>query len=235
MSFTWFLLKDDSTTVTRAMAPSVPYCPPFRYGVNVCGASSLRAKVPMTATLSKTTGACRDRADEVGAHSAVTHRFRPAIRRDIVKQLLDTRRIMTDTPPPGNGAQPPVAAQPSAGYPVAPQYAQPSPGYGVPPGYGGPPVYKNPAEAKNWMNVASLALSLSGLILGVTAIAGIVFGHLGLSAVKRGEANNRGLGLAGLIIGYVLTGLGLLIGIAYVVFMVYLIQECGGDNPASWC
>jgi hypothetical protein len=154
---------------------------------------------------------------------------------------------MTDTPPPGNGTQPPVAAQPSAGYPVAPQHAQPPPGYGVPQGYGGPPgygvpqgyggppAYKNPAEAKNWMNVASLALSLSGLILGITAIAGIVFGHLGLSAVKRGEANNRSLGLAGLIIGYVLTGLGLLIGIAYVVFMVYLIQECGGDNPASWC
>lgn len=85
------------------------------------------------------------------------------------------------------------------------------------------------------MNITSLVLSLSGLLLGVTAIAGIVFGHLGLSAAKRGEANNRSLGLAGLIIGYVLTVLGLLAGIAYVVFMVYLVRECGGDNPASWC
>ena len=85
------------------------------------------------------------------------------------------------------------------------------------------------------MNITSLVLSLSGLLLGVTAIAGIVFGHLGLSAAKRGEANNRSLGLAGLIIGYVLTVLGLLAGIAYVVFMVYLVRECGGHNPASWC
>ena len=142
---------------------------------------------------------------------------------------------MTDTHPPENGPPPSTAAYPSAGYPVTPQYAQPPPGYGAPQGYGQSPVYKNPAEAKNWMNITSLVLSLSGLMFGITAIAGIVFGHLGLSAAKRGEASNRGLGLAGVIIGYVLTGLGLLVATGYVVFMVFLVRECGGDNPAGWC
>jgi len=133
---------------------------------------------------------------------------------------------MSDTNPPEDSPPTPTAAQPPADY-SAPQYAQP--------GYGSQPVYKNPAEAKNWMNITSLALSLSGLLFGVTAIAGIVFGHLGLAAAKRGEANNRSLGLAGLIVGYVLTCLFLLAIIAYFVFVVFLISECGGDDPASWC
>lgn len=140
---------------------------------------------------------------------------------------------MSDTNLPEDSPQPPTATQPPADYSAPPQYAQ-MPQY-APPGYGPQPVYKNPAEAKNWMNITSLALSLSGLVLGVTAIAGIVFGHLGLAAVKRGEANNRSLGLAGLIVGYVLTCLFLLAIIAYFVFVVFLISECGGDDPASWC
>lgn len=148
---------------------------------------------------------------------------------------------MSATNPPADSPQPPAAAQPSTGDAVPPQYARPpqgdgaQPGYGAPPGYGPQPVYKNPAEAKNWMNITSLALSLSGLLFGVTAIAGIVFGHLGLAAAKRGEANNRSLGLAGLIVGYVLTCLFLLVIIAYFVFVVFLISECGGDDAASWC
>lgn len=122
-------------------------------------------------------------------------------------------------------------AQPQYAQPeyAQPQYAQPQyaqPGYapsqyqqGYPPVYGGP----NPRQAKNWMGIVSLVASVSTIFTLVGCIVGIVFGHLGLGAVKRGEADNRGLALAGLITGYVFLGIGLLIFIAYALFFVAIV------------
>lgn len=136
--------------------------------------------------------------------------------------------------------QPPHYQQPTQ-YQQAPQYAQPPQGqyqYGAPQGFA-PAPGPNPAQAKNWMGTTSLVLSLAGLITGITAIAGIVLGHLSLSAVKRGEADNRSMGLAGLITGYVLVGLGILGTILAVVFFGALfgslVEECTGDDPPAWC
>lgn len=121
------------------------------------------------------------------------------------------------------------AQQPPQGQPQQP-YAQPYPAqpYAAPAG----PIA---GREKNWMGTTSLVLSLLGLVTGITAIAGIVFGHLSLSAAKRGEADNRGQGLAGLIIGYVLLVLGILATIAFFVFIGWIANECGGSNPADWC
>ena len=71
------------------------------------------------------------------------------------------------------------------------------------------------------MNIVSLIASISSPITGFGAIVGIIFGHLGLGAVKRGEANNRGMGLAGLIIGYILVAIGVLGFIAYLGLFVW--------------
>lgn len=150
-------------------------------------------------------------------------------------------------PPPGGYAAAPPP--PPGGYAAAPPppapggYAAPPPPpgtYGAPPaGYAAPPpaygAVSSVATSKNWMNVTSLILSLASLVTGITAIAGIVFGHLGRAAVKRGEANNGGVGLAGLIIGYVLVGIGILGIVAFLVFFGWIGTECGGDNPADWC
>lgn len=141
---------------------------------------------------------------------------------------------MTDTPPPpppppGFSTTPPAppvaAAPPQGGYAVPPQgnvYAAPPAGY-APTGYAAPPpaVYADPTAAKNWMNIVSLIASISSPITGFGAIVGIIFGHLGLGAVKRGEANNRGMGLAGLIIGYILVAIGVLGFIAYLGLFVW--------------
>ncbi|WP_144018688.1 DUF4190 domain-containing protein [Demequina sp. NBRC 110051] len=134
--------------------------------------------------------------------------------------------------------EPEQPQQPQQPQYAAPQYTQPS--YGAPQyaqaGYAPGP---RPGTEKNWMNITSLALSLGGLVTGITVIPGIIFGHLGLSAAKRGEADNRSLGLAGLITGYVILALGLLVLIAVLVFagafVGELVQECTGDNPAEWC
>ena len=143
-----------------------------------------------------------------------------------------------DQPQQPQPEQPPQYAQPPAGQPPYPQHQQPQYQYGAPQYYA-QPQGPNPAQAKNWMGVTSLVLSLAGLITGITAIAGIVLGHLSLGAVKRGEADNRGLGLAGLITGYVIVGLGILAVIVSLVFFGAIVgtvvEECSGDDPAAWC
>jgi len=51
--------------------------------------------------------------------------------------------------------------------------------------------------SRNWMGIASFATSAIGL-----GPIGVVLGHLGLSAVKRGKATNGGMALAGTVVGY---------------------------------
>ncbi|MFV0286125.1 MAG: DUF4190 domain-containing protein [Demequina sp.] len=151
--------------------------------------------------------------------------------------------------------QDPQQPQPGAPHYAAPpqgsaQYGAEAPQYGAPqngpPHYGAPqysqpgyPVGPRPGTEKNWMNITSLALSLGGFVTGVTFIPGIVFGHLGLSAAKRGEADNRGLGLAGLIIGYVMLGLivvGLVVAtVLFATLVTGVVEDCGGSSPAEWC
>ncbi len=56
-------------------------------------------------------------------------------------------------------------------------------------------------------------MGIVSLVLGILCfggLLGIIFGHMGLAACKRGEANNRGVALAGVIVNYSLVGLGLI-------------------------
>ncbi len=92
---------------------------------------------------------------------------------------------------------------------TAPQYGAPPASLGeaqVPPAHFGSPV----STQKDWMGVTALVLSLATLLTGVTWIGGIIFGHLGLAAAKRGEASNRSMALAGALIGWVFGGLAIL-------------------------
>ncbi|MDE0573498.1 DUF4190 domain-containing protein [Demequina sp. B12] len=145
------------------------------------------------------------------------------------------------TPPPA-APQPEQPGQPQPGQPQygAPQYAAPpqgapqpgQPPYGAPQYAAQPPQqpYKNPATAKNWMGITSLVTSILGI-----SLAGIIFGHLGRSAVRKGEADNPGMSLAGLIIGYIGMVLSIIAIIAMFAFFGWFIDECGGSNPADWC
>jgi hypothetical protein len=111
-------------------------------------------------------------------------------------------------PPPPGYATPPVEQNPAystVAYPPAP-----------PPGYGYTPNYQAANAPDNWMGVASLVLSLATLLFGITCIPGVIFGHMALDAANKGTANNRGLALAGVIIGWAFLGFGLL-GIAIFV------------------
>ena len=138
---------------------------------------------------------------------------------------MTTPDAAPDAPRPDHA--PPAPAAAPAGY--AGTAYQPVPQGAYHPYYGPDPRTKN-----NWMNIVALAASLSGLVMGWTVIAGIVFGHLGLAAVKRGEADNRTMGLAGLIVGYSLLGLMVLGVVIYLAFIGVVLVAVGASEPDAW-
>ena len=127
-------------------------------------------------------------------------------------------------PPPSEPQQP--YAPPQYG---APQYPNPqAPAYSQP--YGAP--YSGPAVQKNGMGVASLVLGILAILTGwffvggVFGVLAIVFGAIGRGRAKRGEANNGGMAIAGLVCGVV----GILVAIAVGIAVAFVINSDSGQR-----
>lgn len=135
------------------------------------------------------------------------------------------------TAPQDPFSTPPQGSQPGGtpGY-GAPGQPPGQPGYGAPPpsgGYGAPPPGSG-AAPRNGLGIAALVLGLLALFSSWTVVGGILFGLLaivlgiiGRGRAKRGEANNGGLALAGIILG----ALGLLISIGIIALGVSLFSS----------
>lgn len=84
------------------------------------------------------------------------------------------------------------------------------------------------APATSGYAIASLICSLLGYVgvLGFGTILGIIFGHLALREIDRsnGMLQGRGMAQAGLILGYIAVGIGVL---ALLVFLVIAIVGSG--------
>jgi hypothetical protein len=94
--------------------------------------------------------------------------------------------------------------QPGDPYGQQQPYGQPGP-YGQQPmyGYGYPPPMPKPQQNA----ILSLVLSCVGLVTcGITAIIGVIFGHIAMGKIKRGEEEGHGMAMAGLIVGYFIIG-----------------------------
>lgn len=108
----------------------------------------------------------------------------------------------SDFPPPLPGY--PGYPSPGLGAPYPPpQYPVGAPGY--PLAYPGAPMpmgYPQPPKT-NGLAIASLVCSLLGLFCCVTALPGVILGHMATSQIKQTGEEGKGLALAGLIIGYV--------------------------------
>lgn len=115
-------------------------------------------------------------------------------------------------------------------------------GYSQPVTYGAPPVMVR--SASNGMAVWSMWMGIIGvvgelicillavltsilpliafifvvlaMIIGVAPILAVIFGHIGLSQIKRTGQEGRGQGIAGLVIGYVTIGLALVVPLVIV-------------------
>jgi hypothetical protein len=147
-------------------------------------------------------------------------------------------------PPPYPYAYPPgpPGAQTPQGFPPGPypgSYPPPPMPYGD--YYPGAPM----AAPRNGLGVAALIIAiialpasctvLGGVLLGLTAV---VLGFLGRGRVARGEANNGGVALTGIILGFLAVIIsGALALFAAQIFnnnggreMISCVQEAGGDN-----
>lgn len=117
--------------------------------------------------------------------------------------------------PPGQ-----YGGYPPPGYPAAPP--QPYAGYGAP-----------PAAPRNGLGVAALVVAIVGLVSSFSIVGGIVLGIVavvlgfaGRNRVKKGEANNGGIALAGVILGFV----GIVVGLGFIAVWVGLFNEVGGGD-----
>jgi hypothetical protein len=100
--------------------------------------------------------------------------------------------------------EPPSVYEPTYGTQPYPESA-----YGTPPyaGYGYPMVAAAPTNA---LAIASLVCSLLGLAVFVTAPVGAILGHVARRRIRQTGESGDGMALAGIIIGWTLTGLLLL-------------------------
>ncbi|MEE1756906.1 DUF4190 domain-containing protein [Streptomyces sp. SP18CS02] len=151
--------------------------------------------------------------------------------------------------PAGSGEVPPPPIAPGGparpapgqyGYPApAPQpTAPPSGGYGYP-GYPGYPGYGAYGQS-GWQQGPANGMGITAMVLGIVSVVGfclyglgivlgilaLVFGILGRKRVQRGEANNAGMATAGIILGSV----GIVIGAAFIAFMVWAIVQDEKNN-----
>lgn len=84
---------------------------------------------------------------------------------------------------------------------------------GQAPAYGTPDVPQAPVKT-NGLAIGSLVASLLGMLCGIGAIVGIVLGIVALNQInKRGEGG-RNLAIAGIVVGVVAIGLGIVLAAA---------------------
>ncbi len=143
---------------------------------------------------------------------------------------------MTDNPhgrPGGtpHGEGPPPVGPPATGYPSPPPYPYP-----YPPGVYPPPppgAYPGLSAPRNGLGTAALVVAVIALIGSFSVVGGIVggvvavvLGLVGRARVKRGEATNGGVALAGVILGV----FAIVIGLVFVAVWLSLLREVGAKD-----
>lgn len=128
-------------------------------------------------------------------------------------------------PQPTKSDTPAAPAGPAAvpgGYPQTPYGPPPA----APPGYGYPPPYAYPPPAPtNGMAIASLVCSLAGLAVGISAPVGAILGHVARRQIRERGEQGDGMALAGIIVGWVITGLLVLCCGIYVTVIGFAISQ----------
>ena len=143
---------------------------------------------------------------------------------------------------PGNWSDPSWPSQQPAGteqsYPVSggePAYKDPyaSSGY-PPPGYpAAAPGYGYPApRPNNGMAIASMVVSIVGVLGlcgyglgGYIGIVGAILGHVSRKQIRERGEQGDGMAMAGIILGWIATGIAVLATIAIVIFIVWVANQ----------
>lgn len=136
----------------------------------------------------------------------------------------------------GRPDNPPFTPPPAAGAPSYPYAYPPGPyqgGYPPPPMPYGDYYPQPPAAPRNGLGIAALVVAVIALIgsfsiVGgiVLGIAAVVLGFLGRGRARRGEANNGGVALAGIILGVI----SIIAGLAFIAIWVGLFKDVGAGD-----
>jgi len=139
--------------------------------------------------------------------------------------------------PPASGqpyGQPPTSGQPYGqpttgqpyGQPAQYQQQQPGYGYGAPgygaPGYGAPGYV--PVASTNTMAILALVFAF------IFSPAAIVLGHLAKKQIRQTGEQGEGLATAGLWLGYIFTGIGVLVCAVYVVVIIFAVGNAAKNG-----
>jgi hypothetical protein len=136
---------------------------------------------------------------------------------------------MSEPPPP---PQYQYGAYPGS-YPPPPQYGGYPASYPPPP----PQPYSGftppPTGPRNGLGIAALVIAIIGLVLCWTVVGGVI---LGLSAViigfvaqgrvKRGQATNGGVAIAGIVLGF----LAIIVSLVFIPIWIGVFDEVGGTD-----
>lgn len=116
----------------------------------------------------------------------------------------------------------PPSGYPSSGYPPS---GYPQPGY--------PQGAARPAMPRNDLAVWSLVLGLLGVLGCVffTGIPAVIVGNNARRAVAAGEADNEGMATAGVVLGWVASGLGALMLVAFALLALLPLVFLGFAVP----
>ena len=135
---------------------------------------------------------------------------------------------MSEPPPP---PQYQYGAYPGSYPPPPPQYGGYPASYPPPQPYSGftPP----PTGTRNGLGIAALVIAIIGLVLCWTVVGGVI---LGLSAViigfvaqgrvKRGQATNGGVAIAGIVLGF----LAIIVSLVFIPIWIGVFDEVGGTD-----
>ncbi|MFF5974734.1 DUF4190 domain-containing protein [Streptomyces sp. NPDC012769] len=146
-----------------------------------------------------------------------------------------------DQPTMASGVEippPPAAPGGSFGYPTQP--VAPQTGMGAGTGYGYPAApgyaaYGSGYGQPGWQQNPDNGMGTAGMVLGIISVAGfcfyglgaipgvlaLIFGIIGLKKANRGVATNRGMAIAGIVLG----AIGTLIGLAFLGFLIWVIAS----------
>jgi hypothetical protein len=130
--------------------------------------------------------------------------------------------------PPSSGqpyGQPPSSGQPygqPAAYQQQPQgYGYGAPGYGAP-GYGAPGYV--PVASTNTMAILALVFAF------IFSPAAIVLGHLAKKQIRQTGEQGEGLATAGLWLGYIFTGIGVLFCAVYLIVIIFAVGSAAKNG-----
>jgi hypothetical protein len=121
---------------------------------------------------------------------------------------------MSEPPPP-----PPYGAYPGS-YPPPPP--QPYSGFTPP-----------PTGPRNGLGIAALVIAIIGLVFCWTVaggvilgVAAVIMGFVGRGRVKRGEATNGGVAIAGIVLGF----LAIIVSLIFIPIWIGVFNEVGGSS-----